>query len=489
MAMSKLAVPEAGRRHLDVRSIDAPPAACCRPSSITTRSARGGRSPVRSRRRACSGPYAIEWPPTEFGDDVLGRLGGVFRGTVMQFDAGTRLLRRRRVLAAARRRSDRADGARGVLHAETADGRRRHASASRRPVSRKARAGAATTSDRRRLGARAAVAEDVAGGLTMLFIITLFAAAICRDIVCPPVRRGTAQQHDHAAADDARPVTLLEGLGTSVHHPIATRNAEAQKFFDQGLTLIYAFNHEEAIRSFQQGRRARPEVADAALGHRLGARPEHQPRRRSGAREGGARRGSAGAQAGRLGARPTSAPTSTRSPSATRTIRRPISRRWRVNTRTRCGGWCRRYPDDLDAATLYAESLMNLHPWQLWALDGTPDRGHRSRSSSVLESVLRRESESRRRQSLLHPRGRGLAGARPRAAEREEARDAGAGRRPSGPHAGAHLHAHRRLRRRGHRQRARRRSRSRLHRGDQAPAASIRRCTTTTTSTSWRRRR
>jgi uncharacterized protein YndB with AHSA1/START domain len=34
------------------------------------------------------GAYAIEWPPTEFRDDILGRLGGVFRGTVMQFDAG-----------------------------------------------------------------------------------------------------------------------------------------------------------------------------------------------------------------------------------------------------------------------------------------------------------------------------------------------------------------------------------------------------------------
>jgi len=34
------------------------------------------------------GPYAVEWAPTEFRDDVLGRLGGVFRGTVMQFDAG-----------------------------------------------------------------------------------------------------------------------------------------------------------------------------------------------------------------------------------------------------------------------------------------------------------------------------------------------------------------------------------------------------------------
>ncbi len=33
------------------------------------------------------GPYAIEWAPTEYRDDILGRLGGVFRGTVMQFQA------------------------------------------------------------------------------------------------------------------------------------------------------------------------------------------------------------------------------------------------------------------------------------------------------------------------------------------------------------------------------------------------------------------
>ena len=59
------------------------------------------------------GPYAIEWPPTDFRDEMLGRLGGVFRGTVMQFEPGSRLFRRRRVLAAARRRADRADGARG----------------------------------------------------------------------------------------------------------------------------------------------------------------------------------------------------------------------------------------------------------------------------------------------------------------------------------------------------------------------------------------
>ena len=79
----------------------------------------------------------------------------------------------------------------------------------------------------------------------MPFFTILFAAALwTAEPQQPP--------HDHPAADDARPVTLLEGLGTSVHHPIATKNPEAQKFFDQGLTLVYAFNHEEAIRSFRK---------------------------------------------------------------------------------------------------------------------------------------------------------------------------------------------------------------------------------------------
>jgi tetratricopeptide (TPR) repeat protein len=48
------------------------------------------------------------------------------------------------------------------------------------------------------------------------------------------------------------------------------------------------------------------------------------------------------------------------------------------------------YPDDLDAATLYAESLMDLHPWKLWSLDGRPTEGTEE-IVAVLESVLRRD--------------------------------------------------------------------------------------------------
>ncbi len=49
------------------------------------------------------------------------------------------------------------------------------------------------------------------------------------------------------------------------------------------------------------------------------------------------------------------------------------------------------YPDDLDALTLYAESLMDLHPWQLWATDGTPTEGTTD-IVAALESVLRRDA-------------------------------------------------------------------------------------------------
>jgi len=49
----------------------------------------------------------------------------------------------------------------------------------------------------------------------------------------------------------AQPVQLLPGLGNH-HHPIATKSPEAQKFFDQGLALVWVFNRAEAERSFRR---------------------------------------------------------------------------------------------------------------------------------------------------------------------------------------------------------------------------------------------
>src|SRR5437764_155437 len=55
-------------------------------------------------------------------------------------------------------------------------------------------------------------------------------------------------QHSTGSKDEA---SLVAGMG-SLHHPVSTKNAEAQKFFDQGLSFVYAFNHDEAVRSFKR---------------------------------------------------------------------------------------------------------------------------------------------------------------------------------------------------------------------------------------------
>jgi non-heme chloroperoxidase len=60
-----------------------------------------------------------------------------------------------------------------------------------------------------------------------------------------------ASGHHHHADTTAKRAVLMSGLGER-SHPVSTRNAEAQRFFDQGLALVYAFNHDEAARSFRR---------------------------------------------------------------------------------------------------------------------------------------------------------------------------------------------------------------------------------------------
>jgi hypothetical protein len=70
---------------------------------------------------------------------------------------------------------------------------------------------------------------------------------------------------DHSSHNPPKPATLMSGLG-DLHHPVSTRNPEAQQFFDQGLRLIYAFNHDEAARSFQRAAELDPKLAIAYWG-------------------------------------------------------------------------------------------------------------------------------------------------------------------------------------------------------------------------------
>src|SRR5262245_7634280 len=71
---------------------------------------------------------------------------------------------------------------------------------------------------------------------------------------------GDPHAHHHKPATDGRLAPVLPGMGDT-HHAITTQVAEAQRFFDQGLVLAFAFNHAEANRSFLEGARLDPDCA------------------------------------------------------------------------------------------------------------------------------------------------------------------------------------------------------------------------------------
>ena len=70
----------------------------------------------------------------------------------------------------------------------------------------------------------------------------------------------------------SKPVALTPGMGEH-HHPISTKNSGAQRFFDQGLTLVFAFNHEEAAHSFRRAAELDPQSAMAYWGIALALGP------------------------------------------------------------------------------------------------------------------------------------------------------------------------------------------------------------------------
>jgi tetratricopeptide (TPR) repeat protein len=206
---------------------------------------------------------------------------------------------------------------------------------------------------------------------------------------CHEVRDRKALDADPAQA--AAPIApLLEGLGTH-HHPVTTGSERAQLFFDQGLKLEYAFNHQEALRAFKEAARLDPECAMAYWGWALVLGPNLN-----------------------LPMKPDVAP------QAYKAIRRAMSLRHRVSPRERdyiealaqryssdpkaerapldaayaeaMRGVHERHPDDADAATLYASAVMNLSPWNYWTRDRQP-REKTPAILSALESAVRQDPD------------------------------------------------------------------------------------------------
>jgi tetratricopeptide (TPR) repeat protein len=173
----------------------------------------------------------------------------------------------------------------------------------------------------------------------------------------------------HGGHTAGAPPMLFEGLGTH-HQAVTTDSADAQRYFDQGLRLVYAFNHIEAERSFREAARLDPRCAMCFWGIAL----THGTNYNSPAdidRE----KAAYGAiqEALRLAERITPRERAMIEALARRHSADPAADRAalaRAYTDAMRDA-VRRFPDDLDAATLFADSLMNLRPWNLWQPDGT----------------------------------------------------------------------------------------------------------------------
>ena len=209
-------------------------------------------------------------------------------------------------------------------------------------------------------------------------LIALILAAICAS-------RASAQKQN---STEHPPDLSLTAIGRQ-HHPIAAKSKEAQDYFDQGVTFIYGFNHEEAGRAFQRAAELDPASPMPLWGAALAVGPNYN-QDVDAAREKLAydtiQKAKALAEHAPQAERDYVAALASRFSSEKSPDYKKLARDYAAAMKT----LSEEYPDDLDAATLYAESLMDLNPWKLWSHDGVSGE-NTEEIVRVLESVLARD--------------------------------------------------------------------------------------------------
>ena len=188
-----------------------------------------------------------------------------------------------------------------------------------------------------------------------------------------------------APADQTDAPPLFDNLG-SHYHPITTTSEQAQRYFDQGLRLVYAFNHEEAIQSFEAAAHLDSQAAmpywgiALALGPNINSAMEKKDEHHAIEMVQKARR---------LADRATPGEQAYIDALVTRYVGQKGAKRKRLDEvyAKAMRLVAQRFPEDADAATLFAEALMDLRPWDLWKPDGGPQPGT-DEIVTTLESVL-----------------------------------------------------------------------------------------------------
>ncbi len=179
---------------------------------------------------------------------------------------------------------------------------------------------------------------------------------------------------DHALAHhtrDGRLSPMLSNLG-KFHREVSTSNETAQRFFDQGLTLVYGFNHDEARRSFLEAARLDPSLAIAHWGVALAVGPNINDEAKDAEREKQAFEASQKAIA-----------LKDKASEVERALIEAMAARFPSgdgkDRPARMAAFAaameavyKRFPDDPDVATLYAVAVMETMPWNYYMSDGKP---------------------------------------------------------------------------------------------------------------------
>ncbi|MGN6452661.1 MAG: hypothetical protein ACTHL7_06240, partial [Steroidobacteraceae bacterium] len=193
-------------------------------------------------------------------------------------------------------------------------------------------------------------------------------------------------------ADWAQGAQLFQGLG-NFHRAVTTSSPQAQQYFDQGMRYLWAFNHDEATRSFAKAAELDPTCALCYWGVALTVGPNYNvpameaPRARVAAEA--LQKAQANASHASAVEQGLIAALATRYPNAEPLDPgnlQPVLRAYAASMRE----LAQRFPDDFDVQVLCAEAEMNVHAWKLWSADGTPAEGTTD-IVARLESVLRRD--------------------------------------------------------------------------------------------------
>lgn len=192
----------------------------------------------------------------------------------------------------------------------------------------------------------------------------------------------------YAGVPDRQGAPVFEGYGDH-HHPITAANPKTQSYFDQGVRLLFAFNHAEAIRSFREAARLDPDCAMCwwGVGFALGSNINlpMQP-------DAVAPAWAAVGRARSLESKASPEEVAWIEALAQRYAQNPPTDRHSLDDAfaAAMGKVWHDYPDDLDAGVFYAEA-MDTQPWDYWEADAQTPKGHGGEIVATLEGVLKRE--------------------------------------------------------------------------------------------------